>query len=124
VSLLSSFRRASAKHFSCHLSYLVRKIRPGFSGMVINSEILEPRQAARIFPAWNPRSVALYFVLANDLIGKADLRSNNAQHNIFWIAYGAVAVLLCLATKGELGYRGHRAHALDRSASVVRTRSR
>jgi hypothetical protein len=85
--------------------------------MVINSEILEPRQAARISPAWNPRSVALHFVLANDLIGKAELRSNNAQHNIFWIAHGAVGVLLCLATKGELRYRGHRAHALDRSAS-------
>jgi uncharacterized protein len=43
-------------------------------------------------------------IILNDLIAKANLRSNKAQHNIFWIAYLGVAVLLCLATKGELGY--------------------
>jgi uncharacterized protein len=44
-------------------------------------------------------------VILNDVIGSADLRSNPVQHNILWIAYGGVAALLCLVTKGRLGYR-------------------
>jgi uncharacterized protein len=44
-------------------------------------------------------------IILNDLIGRADLRSNPVQHNIIWVAYGSVAALLCLITKGRLGYR-------------------
>lgn len=44
-------------------------------------------------------------IILNDLIGRADLRSNAVQHNILWIAYGSVAALLCLVTKGRLGFR-------------------
>lgn len=43
-------------------------------------------------------------IILNDLIGRAELRTNEAQHNIFWIAYGGAATLLCLVTKGALGY--------------------
>jgi uncharacterized protein len=43
-------------------------------------------------------------IILNDLIGKATLRSNTAQHNILWVAYAGVSVLLCLVTKGQLGY--------------------
>jgi len=42
-------------------------------------------------------------IILNDFIGKAILRSNPVQHNIFWMAYVAVAVLLCIVTKGRLG---------------------
>jgi len=42
-------------------------------------------------------------VILNDLIGKAALYSNAIQHNILWLAYGGVAVLLCIITKGRLG---------------------
>jgi membrane protease YdiL (CAAX protease family) len=44
-------------------------------------------------------------VILNDFIGKATLRGNAAQHNVFWIAYAGVAALLCIVTKGQLGYR-------------------
>lgn len=44
-------------------------------------------------------------VILNDLVSRADLRSNPIQHNILWIAYGSVAALLCLITKGRLGCR-------------------
>jgi membrane protease YdiL (CAAX protease family) len=43
-------------------------------------------------------------IVLNDFIGKAILRSNAVQHNIFWMAYAGVAVLLCIVTKGRLGY--------------------
>ncbi len=52
-------------------------------------------------------------IILNDFIGKATLRSNEFQHNIFWIAYAAVAALLCIATKGRLGYRPRRRQALS-----------
>ena len=41
-------------------------------------------------------------VILNDFIGKAKLYSNTVQHNVLWGAYGSVAVLLCLLTKGQL----------------------
>lgn len=44
-------------------------------------------------------------IILNDVIAKATLRSNPVQHNIFWMAYVGVAALLCIATKGRLGYR-------------------
>ncbi|HVW86149.1 MAG TPA: type II CAAX endopeptidase family protein [Bryobacteraceae bacterium] len=44
-------------------------------------------------------------IILNDLIGKATLYDNTVQHNILWIAYAGVAVLLCIVTKGRLGYR-------------------
>jgi uncharacterized protein len=44
-------------------------------------------------------------IILNDFIGKATLRSNTIQHNVFWMAYAGVAVLLCIVTKGQLGYR-------------------
>jgi membrane protease YdiL (CAAX protease family) len=44
-------------------------------------------------------------VILNDFIGKATLRSNTVQHNVFWVAYAGVAALLCIVTKGQLGYR-------------------
>jgi membrane protease YdiL (CAAX protease family) len=44
-------------------------------------------------------------VILNDFIGKATLRSNAIQHNVVWIAYAGVAALLCILTKGHLGYR-------------------
>jgi membrane protease YdiL (CAAX protease family) len=43
-------------------------------------------------------------IILNDLIGKATLRSNPVQHNVFWMAYVAVAILLCIFTKGRLGF--------------------
>ena len=42
-------------------------------------------------------------IILNDFIGKATLRSNSSQHNILWITYVGVAVLLCSVTKGRLG---------------------
>jgi membrane protease YdiL (CAAX protease family) len=48
-------------------------------------------------------NIALGIIL-NDLIGKATLRSQAIQQNVLWIAYSAVAILLCLVTKGRLGY--------------------
>jgi membrane protease YdiL (CAAX protease family) len=44
-------------------------------------------------------------IILNDFIGKAELRSNAVQHNVFWMGYVAVAALLCILTKGQLGYR-------------------
>jgi membrane protease YdiL (CAAX protease family) len=44
-------------------------------------------------------------IILNDFIGKATLRSNTIQHNVFWMAYAGVAALLCIVTKGQLGYR-------------------
>jgi membrane protease YdiL (CAAX protease family) len=44
-------------------------------------------------------------IILNDFIGKAALRSNASQHNIFWMAYAGVAALLCFVTRGQLGYR-------------------
>jgi membrane protease YdiL (CAAX protease family) len=44
-------------------------------------------------------------VILNDMIGKATLYSNTVQHNVLWIAYGAVAALICIVTRGRLGYR-------------------
>lgn len=46
-------------------------------------------------------------VILNDMIGKATLYSNSIQHNILWLAYGGVAALLCIGTKGRLGCRTH-----------------
>jgi membrane protease YdiL (CAAX protease family) len=43
-------------------------------------------------------------IILNDFIGKATLRSNAVQHNIFWMAYAGVAALLCIITRGQLGY--------------------
>ena len=44
-------------------------------------------------------------IILNDFIGKATLRSNAVQHNIFWMAYAGVAALVCMVTRGQLGYR-------------------
>jgi membrane protease YdiL (CAAX protease family) len=44
-------------------------------------------------------------IILNDFIAKATLRNNTIQHNIFWMAYAGVAALLCMVTKGQLGYR-------------------
>jgi hypothetical protein len=44
-------------------------------------------------------------IILNDFIGKATLRSNTFQHNVLWMAYTGVAALLCVVTKGQLGYR-------------------
>jgi membrane protease YdiL (CAAX protease family) len=44
-------------------------------------------------------------IILNDFIAKATLHSNPIQHNVLWIAYAGVAVLLSLGTKGRLGYR-------------------
>jgi membrane protease YdiL (CAAX protease family) len=43
-------------------------------------------------------------IILNSFIAKAILYSNPIQHNILWMAYAAVAVLLCFITKGRLGY--------------------
>jgi Type II CAAX prenyl endopeptidase Rce1-like len=43
-------------------------------------------------------------IILNDFIGKATLRSNAVQHNVFWMAYAGVAALLCIITRGQLGY--------------------
>lgn len=48
-------------------------------------------------------------IILNDFIGKATLRSNTVQHNVFWMAYAGVAVLLCIFTRGRLGYRPNAA---------------
>ena len=42
-------------------------------------------------------------IILNDLIGKATLYSNTIQHNVVWLAYGGVAALICVLTKGRLG---------------------
>jgi membrane protease YdiL (CAAX protease family) len=44
-------------------------------------------------------------IILNDFIGKATLRSDTIQHNVFWMAYAGVAAFLCIVTKGQLGYR-------------------
>ncbi len=44
-------------------------------------------------------------VILNDMIGKATLYSNTMQHNVLWLAYGGVAAMICIVTKGRLGYR-------------------
>jgi len=43
-------------------------------------------------------------IILNDVIGKATLYSNAVQHNVLWLSYAGVAALLCLLTKGCLGY--------------------
>jgi hypothetical protein len=43
-------------------------------------------------------------IILNDFIANATLQSNPIQHNVFWIAYASVAVLVSVATKGRLGY--------------------
>jgi membrane protease YdiL (CAAX protease family) len=52
-------------------------------------------------------------IILNDFIGKATLHSNTIQHNIFWLAYAGAAAVLCLITKGQLGYRPSRAARSD-----------
>ena len=47
-------------------------------------------------------------IILNDLIAKAKLYSNPVQHNVLWISYAGVAVLLCLVSKGRLGLRTQR----------------
>lgn len=44
-------------------------------------------------------------IILNDLIGKATLYSNAIQHNVLWLAYGGVAAVLCILTRGRLYYR-------------------
>jgi len=44
-------------------------------------------------------------IILNDFIAKATLYSNPIQHNVVWMSYAAVAVLLSVGTKGRLGYR-------------------
>jgi len=48
-------------------------------------------------------------IILNDFIGKAELRDNAFQQNVFWMAYVGVAAMLCILTKGQLGYRSTRA---------------
>ena len=43
-------------------------------------------------------------VIGNDLIGKADLRSQSFQSHSLWITYIGTATLLCLLTIGLLGH--------------------
>jgi uncharacterized protein len=43
-------------------------------------------------------------IILNDFVGKATLRGNAVQHNVVWMAYAGLAVLLCIVTKGQLGY--------------------
>lgn len=50
-------------------------------------------------------------VILNDMIGKATLYSNAVQHNVLWLAYGGVAALLCIVTKGRLCYAPRTADA-------------
>ena len=42
-------------------------------------------------------------VILNDMIGRATLYSNAVQHNVLWLAYGGVAAMICLVTRGRLG---------------------
>ena len=44
-------------------------------------------------------------IILNDMIGKATLYSNTVQHNVLWLAYGGVAAVICIVTRGRLGYR-------------------
>jgi membrane protease YdiL (CAAX protease family) len=44
-------------------------------------------------------------IILNDMIGKATLYSNTIQHNVLWLAYGGVAGMICIVTRGRLGYR-------------------
>jgi CAAX protease family protein len=44
-------------------------------------------------------------IILNDFIGKATLYSNAVQHNVYWVAYAVVAAVICIATKGSLGYQ-------------------
>jgi hypothetical protein len=53
-------------------------------------------------------------IILNDFIGKATLRSNAVQDNVIWMAYAGVAALLCIVTKGQLGYRPDTGAALSR----------
>lgn len=48
-------------------------------------------------------------IILNDMIGKATLYSDAVQHNVIWLAYGGVAAILCVVTRGRLGYRQERA---------------
>ena len=56
-------------------------------------------------------------IILNDFIGKARLRSNAVQHNVFWMAYVGVAALLLIITRGQLGYRRNAA-GLERLVKV------
>lgn len=44
-------------------------------------------------------------IILNDLIGKARLYSNTVQHNVLWLAYGGMAAMICIVTRGRLGYQ-------------------
>lgn len=44
-------------------------------------------------------------IILNDFIAKAKLYSNPVQHNVLWMAYGGVAAVLCVISKGRLGFR-------------------
>jgi membrane protease YdiL (CAAX protease family) len=43
-------------------------------------------------------------IILNDMIRKATLYNNSVQHNVLWLAYGGVAALVCILTKGRLYY--------------------
>ena len=58
-------------------------------------------------------------VILNDLIGKATLYGNSVQHNVLWLTYASVAALLCIVTKGRLGYG--RTQTPARQTDEVRT---
>jgi membrane protease YdiL (CAAX protease family) len=44
-------------------------------------------------------------IILNEMIGKATLYSNTVQHNVLWLAYGGVAAMICIVTRGHLGYQ-------------------
>jgi uncharacterized protein len=44
-------------------------------------------------------------IILNDMIGKATLYSNAVQHQVLWMAYGGVAALICILTRGRLAYQ-------------------
>lgn len=52
-------------------------------------------------------------IILNDMIGKATLYSNAVQHNVLWMAYGGVAAVLCVVTKGRLFYCETESARLD-----------
>jgi CAAX protease family protein len=52
-------------------------------------------------------------VIGNDVIGKAQLRSQSFQMHALWVCYVAVAMLLCIVTGGHLGYRGTASESFE-----------
>jgi membrane protease YdiL (CAAX protease family) len=56
-------------------------------------------------------------IILNDLVSKATLRSNAAQHNIIWIVYVSVAIFIACLTKGNLGR--NQTMSLTESAQVL-----